>query len=148
MWWHGHGDIAWLTDLIYSTSYSCDISMRCSSRLVRRGVSKGVEDGPVHTPCHTGLCSSERRKIPYIIALLVFQKHRLMARGGHALPKVSPGPVMPNPSTPCGWVTGWPGRRAGGLRPSATLLDTPRRTPMFRRKPSTQQPGIYVLSGR
>jgi hypothetical protein len=25
-----------------------------------------------------------------------------MARGGHGLPKVSPGPAMPYPSTPCG----------------------------------------------
>jgi hypothetical protein len=28
-----------------------------------------------------------------------------MARGGHGLPKVSPGPAMPYPSTPCGWST-------------------------------------------
>jgi hypothetical protein len=50
-----------------------------------------------------------------------------MARGGHGLPKVSPGPAMPYPSTPCGWTTPetalrlfqeWPARRAGGLRPS------------------------------
>jgi hypothetical protein len=27
-----------------------------------------------------------------------------MERGGHGLPKVSPVPAMPYPSTPCGWV--------------------------------------------
>jgi hypothetical protein len=56
-----------------------------------------------------------------------------MARGIDGLPKVSPGPAMPNPSTPCRQSTpekaiqpflGWPARRAGGLRPSSTLLDT------------------------
>jgi hypothetical protein len=61
--------------------------------------------------------------------------HRRMTRGGHGLPKVSPGPTMPEPSTPCGratpetalWpVQGWPAHRAGGLQPSSTLLDTPR----------------------
>jgi hypothetical protein len=68
------------------------------------------------------------------------QNHVRMARGGHALPKVSPRPAMPNPSTPCGWATpettfqpfqGWPASRAGNLRPSSTLLDTPRRTPII-----------------
>jgi hypothetical protein len=42
-----------------------------------------------------------------------------MARGIHALPKVSPGPAMPYPSTPCGQAT----RKTGGCP-----LDTPRRT--------------------
>ena len=28
-----------------------------------------------------------------------------MARGSHGLPKVSPGPAMPDPSTPSGWAT-------------------------------------------
>jgi hypothetical protein len=60
-----------------------------------------------------------------------------MARGGYELPKVSPGPAMPNPSMPCGRATPettlqpfleFPAHRAGGLRPSSTLLDTPRRT--------------------
>jgi hypothetical protein len=54
---------------------------------------------------------------------------------------------MPYPSTPCGLTTpetalrpflGWPGHRAGGLRPSSTPLDTPRRTPMI--FPSTELP--------
>jgi hypothetical protein len=49
-----------------------------------------------------------------------------MARGIHGLPKVSPGPAMPDPSTPCG--TG----RMGGLRPSSTPMDTPRRTGLGR----------------
>jgi hypothetical protein len=39
-------------------------------------------------------------------------RHGRMARGGHGLPKVSLGPAMPYPSTPCGWPT----YRAGGLR--------------------------------
>jgi len=66
-------------------------------------------------------------------------KHGRMARGGHGLPKVLTGPVMPCPSTPCGRVTpetalcsfqGWPTCRVGGLRPSFIPLDTPRHTPM------------------
>jgi hypothetical protein len=66
--------------------------------------------------------------------------HMHMARGGHGLPKVSPGPAMPYPSTPWGRATpemnlrlflGWLTRRASGLRPSSTPLDTPRRTPML-----------------
>ena len=31
--------------------------------------------------------------------------HRHMVRGGYGLPKVSPGPAMPDPSTPCRWAT-------------------------------------------
>jgi hypothetical protein len=70
-----------------------------------------------------------------IVSLTNYHGH--MARGGHALPKVSFGPAMPYPSTPCGWDTretalwsfqGWPAHRVGGLRPSSTPLDTPRRT--------------------
>jgi len=61
-----------------------------------------------------------------------------MARGGQGLPKVSHGLTMPNLSTPCGRATpeialrlfqGWPARKAGGLRPSSTPLDTSRCTP-------------------
>jgi hypothetical protein len=48
----------------------------------------------------------------------------LMARGIHGLPKVSPGPAMSDPSTPCGPY----GRFEGRLRPSSTPLDTPQRT--------------------
>jgi hypothetical protein len=57
-----------------------------------------------------------------------------MARGIYGLPKVSPGPAMPDPSTPCRlampemarWLfLGLPARRTGGLRPSSTPLDTP-----------------------
>jgi hypothetical protein len=33
--------------------------------------------------------------------------HGRMARGGHGLPKVSPGPAMPDPSTPKFTVGGW-----------------------------------------
>jgi hypothetical protein len=48
--------------------------------------------------------------------------HRRMARGGHGLPKVSPGLTMPNPYTPCRRATpetalcpfqGWPAHRDG-----------------------------------
>jgi hypothetical protein len=47
------------------------------------------------------------------------------------------GPAMPNPYTPCGQATpqtalrlfgGWPTRKAVGLRPSSSPLDTPSRT--------------------
>jgi hypothetical protein len=31
--------------------------------------------------------------------------HGGMAKGGHGLSKVSPGPTMPDPSTPCGQAT-------------------------------------------
>jgi hypothetical protein len=47
-----------------------------------------------------------------------------MARGGHGLPKVSPGPAMIYPSTPSGWATpetAWQGKE-GGLWPSSTPL--------------------------
>jgi hypothetical protein len=66
--------------------------------------------------------------------------HGRMARGGHGLPKVSSGPTMPDPSTPCGQAIpelnlrpfqGWPARSAIGQCPSSTPLDTPRRTPML-----------------
>jgi hypothetical protein len=66
--------------------------------------------------------------------------HGCMARGGHGLPKVSHGPVMPYPSMPCKRATPetalcpfqeLPTRRAGGLQPSSTSIDTPRPTPMF-----------------
>jgi hypothetical protein len=33
-------------------------------------------------------------------------RHGRMARGGQRLTEVSSGPVMPNPSTPCGWAAG------------------------------------------
>jgi hypothetical protein len=56
--------------------------------------------------------------------------HGRMARGGHRLPKISPGPAMPNPPTPCGQAIpktfqGWPARRGGlptGWVPSDCLL--------------------------
>jgi hypothetical protein len=51
-------------------------------------------------------------------------QHGRMARGGHGLPKVSPGSAL-RP------FLGWPARRAGCQRPSSTLLETPRRTPMI-----------------
>jgi hypothetical protein len=63
-----------------------------------------------------------------------------MARGGHRLPKVLLRPAMPNPfkrgATPetAFWLfEEYPAHKAGGLRPSSTLLDTPRRTPMISR---------------
>jgi hypothetical protein len=66
--------------------------------------------------------------------------HGRMAGGSHGLPKVSLGPAMPNPSTLCERATpetairsfwGWPTHRVCDLRPSSTLLDTPRRTLML-----------------
>jgi hypothetical protein len=66
--------------------------------------------------------------------------HECLARGGHGLPKVSLGPVMPYPSTPCRQTTpetalrlfqGWPTSRVCGLQPSSTHMDTPRRMPML-----------------
>jgi hypothetical protein len=55
----------------------------------------------------------------------------------HGLPKVSPGPAMPDPATPCKRATpetalrpfqGWPIHKAVNLRPSSTLLDSLRKT--------------------
>jgi hypothetical protein len=65
--------------------------------------------------------------------------HRHIAWGGHGLPKVSPGPAIPDPFAPCGRATpktalrlfrGCPTYRVGVLQPSFTLLDIPRHTPM------------------
>jgi hypothetical protein len=55
-----------------------------------------------------------------------------MGRDGHGLPKVSPGPAMPNPSTPCGWTT--PKAVSGvdrlqGERPAAVLYPNGDPTP-------------------
>jgi hypothetical protein len=67
--------------------------------------------------------------------------HRQMATGGYGLPKVSPGPALSYPSTPCGWATpetalwpflGWPACMAGGLRLSYTFLDTPCHMPIMK----------------
>jgi hypothetical protein len=77
-----------------------------------------------------------------------------MAMGIHGLPKVSPGPAMPDPSTPCGRATPetalhqflvWPDRKAGGLRPSSTPLDTPRRTGLNKHKWQLQWNLTYWL---
>jgi hypothetical protein len=60
-----------------------------------------------------------------------------MVRGIHGLPKVSPGPAMSDPSTPCRRATperalqGWSARKAVGLQPFYTPLDTPRRKGLF-----------------
>jgi hypothetical protein len=54
-----------------------------------------------------------------------------MARGGHGLPKVSPGPAISYPPTPCERATPETALHEGGgsLLASSTPLDTPRRTP-------------------
>jgi hypothetical protein len=66
----------------------------------------------------------ERKRIHFVQGRL--------ARGGHELSKVSPGPAMPDPSMPYEQATpetalwpfqGWPARRAGGLRPSSRALE-------------------------
>jgi hypothetical protein len=81
--------------------------------------------------------------------------HGRMARGGHGLPKSSPGLVMPNPSTPCGRATpetaswplqGWPTHRVGSLRTSFALLDTSRRAPMNSMAAKTEP--RFVFFGR
>jgi hypothetical protein len=76
----------------------------------------------------------ERRKNQIYGPLCSDGGHRHMVRGGHGLPKVSPGPAMPDPSTSCGRATpekalrlfqGWPACRVGGLRPSSTPFGHP-----------------------
>jgi hypothetical protein len=75
-----------------------------------------------------------------------------MARGGHGLPKVSPGPAMLDPSAPCERATPqtalwplqrWPSCKAGSLQPSSTLLDTPRRIPMRLSLPLSDSSQIF-----
>jgi hypothetical protein len=70
-----------------------------------------------------------------------------MAKGGHGLSKLSLGPAMPDQSTPCRQANPetalrlfqeWPARRAGGLQPSLMPLDTPRLTPMYYRRRSSE----------
>jgi hypothetical protein len=39
------------------------------------------------------------------IAYLLMGDHRHMVRGGHGLPKFSPGPAIRDPSTTCEWAT-------------------------------------------
>jgi hypothetical protein len=65
--------------------------------------------------------------------------HGRMARGGHGVPKVSPGTAMPYPFTLCGRATPvmalwpfqeWPARRARGLLFFPTPLDAPRCMPI------------------
>jgi hypothetical protein len=65
-----------------------------------------------------------------------------MGRGGHEVPKVSPGPAMPDPSTPYGQATAetaswpfleWSARRDCSRRPLSILLDAPR-MPMVKMK--------------
>jgi hypothetical protein len=65
-----------------------------------------------------------------------------MTWGGNGLPKVLFVPIMAYLSMPCGRATPemalqpfqeWPARRAGGLQPSSTHLETPRCTPMIKR---------------
>jgi hypothetical protein len=68
---------------------------------------------------------------------LLIQKHGRMARGGHGLFRVSPGPAMPYPSKPCGRaipetnVRPFQGCRVA-CPPSSTPLHTSRRMPMLR----------------
>jgi hypothetical protein len=54
--------------------------------------------------------------------------HGRMARGGHGLHKVSPGP-NPNPETALRPLQGWPAYKAGGPQAFSTHLDTPHCTP-------------------
>jgi hypothetical protein len=79
-----------------------------------------------------------------------------MTRGIDGLPKVPPGPTMPNPSTPCGQAIpetalqlflGWPAHKAGSLRPTSTPLDVPRCTGLVRiqKMHLKSRPVYYVL---
>jgi hypothetical protein len=49
-----------------------------------------------------GSCSTPSTKENRHGVVVVCEAHGRMARGGHGLPKVSPRPAMPYPSTPCG----------------------------------------------
>jgi hypothetical protein len=79
-----------------------------------------------------------------------------MVKGIHILPRVSPGPALPDPSMPCRRVTaetalwpfqGWPARRADGLRPSSTPLDTRRGADLIELTPydDTSDVGMTAL---
>jgi hypothetical protein len=80
--------------------------------------------------------------------------------GGHGLLKVSPGPALRYPSTPCRRATpdralwpflGCPTLRVGGLQQSSSLLDTPRHTSMITIRifrSFFQKPTIYGVHGQ
>jgi hypothetical protein len=101
-----------------------------------------VPCGRLSSSCLTGW-DAKTLKLPYlflpdsnsprITVRMRLDTHGRMARGGHGLPKDSPGPAMLYSSTP------WAGRRrwaaaCGRLIP---LLDTPPRTPMWTRRRPT-----------
>jgi hypothetical protein len=65
------------------------------------------------------------------LMVLLSEEHERMARGGHGLPKVSPGPTMPYPFTPLQPFQRWSAYRAGSLRPSSTPKGARRHTPMI-----------------
>jgi hypothetical protein len=79
-------------------------------------------------------------KLSFYVPLLCARGRGRQARTGrgiHGLPKVSYGPAMSNPNTPCGRATlqtalrlfgGWPAHRVGGLQPSSSPLNTPSHT--------------------
>jgi hypothetical protein len=84
---------------------------------------------PLHVLCPAGdrppACSLAGWRLATHMAILDF---RLLSftRARHAsltLLRPAVGPPLKRPY-------GWPSRRAGGVRPSVTLLDTPRRKPM------------------
>jgi hypothetical protein len=67
---------------------------------------------------------------PFSVSLIMEFTQARTGRGIHGLPKVSYGPAMPDPYMPCGRATPQTPLRpfGGGLRPSSSPLDTPRRT--------------------
>jgi hypothetical protein len=76
--------------------------------------------GELWTPMKYG-CENKTNVMP----VKRFNNYKHMVRGGHRLPKVSPGPAMPYPSTPCGRAT-----PQTALRPSSTPLEALRHTPL------------------
>jgi hypothetical protein len=58
----------------------------------------------------------------------MWEYHVRMARGGHGIPKVSPGPAISYPYSYTPYVRATPEKV---VRPSPTPLDTPYRTPMI-----------------
>jgi hypothetical protein len=81
------------------------------------------------------MCADEYIVYTEVNALRVLHifDHGRMVRGGHGLPKVLPSRLCKRttPETALWLFQGWPVHRLGSLRPSSTLLDTLRHTPMF-----------------
>jgi hypothetical protein len=115
---------------------SSGVVMGDSSRLEHSPASNLTSRPTLNSLSHPRLLRTKRILV-FFLQIVKFNccaVHGRMGRGGQGLLKVSPEPAMSYPSTPCEqaipetalWpFQEWSTRRAGGLRPSSTPLDTP-----------------------